>query len=146
MKKIIFIIFISLIFSKNVFSDNNLDKIKISGPYLLLTMPNPKMLGGYFTINNMNDFDIKLISVKSDIAKKIEIHKTEINNEKMKMIKIKDGIAIGSKANLELKHGSYHLMIMGITEKINLLEEYEIELIFSNLGSKKVFFKTKNME
>jgi periplasmic copper chaperone A len=146
MKKIIFIIFISLIFSKNVFSDNNLDKIKISDPYLLLTMPNPKMLGGYFTINNMNDFDIKLISVKSDIAKKIEIHKTEINNEKMKMIKIKDGIAIGSKANLELKHGSYHLMIMGITEKINLLEEYEIELIFSNLGSKKVFFKTKNME
>ena len=146
MKKLIFILFFTLIFSKNSFSDNNLDKITISDPYLLLTMPNPKMLGGYLTINNMNDFDIKLISFRSNIAKKIEIHKTEINNEKMKMIKIKDGLTIASKANLKLKHGSYHLMIMGITEKINLLKEYEITLIFSNLGSKKVFFKTKKMK
>ena len=93
MKKLIFILFFTLIFSKNSFSDNNLDKIMISDPYLLLTMPNPKMLGGYLTINNMNDFDIKLISIRSNIAKKIEIHKTEINNEKMKMIKIKDGLS-----------------------------------------------------
>ena len=146
MKKLILIIFLTILFSKNSFSENNLDKIKVSDSYLLLTMPNPKMLGGYFTITNMNNFDIKLTSVKSNIAKKIEIHKTEINNETMKMIKIKDGLTISSKANLEFKHGSYHIMLMGITEKISLLEEHEVELFFSNLGSKKVFFKTKKMK
>lgn len=145
MKKIIIIIFITLTFSKNVFADSDLDKVKVFNPYLLITMPNPKMIGGYLTIKNMNNFEIKLISIKSNIAKKIEIHKTEIVNEQMKMFKIKEGLTVPSKTSLELKHGSYHLMIMGITEEIKLFEEYKFELTFSNIGSKEVFFKSKMM-
>ena len=63
----------------------------------------------------------------------------------MKMIKLKDGLSIPANSVVEFKNGSYHLMFMGISKKIKTLEKCEVELIFSNIGSKKVLFEISSI-
>ncbi len=138
------LLFFLLLIPSNLYSESNLNNIEIQKPLIKIT-PNPNILSGYLLIKNTNNFEVRLISIKSKIAKKIEIHKIEIDNEVMKMIKLKDGLSVPANSVVEFKNGSYHLMFMGINKKIKTLKECEVELIFSNIGSKKVLFEISSI-
>ena len=86
MKKNYILLFFLLLVPSNLYSESNLNNIKIQKPLIKIT-PNPDILSGYFLIKNTNNFEVRLISIKTKIANKIEIHKIEIDNEEMKMIK-----------------------------------------------------------
>ncbi len=144
MKKNYILLFFLLLIPSNLYSESNLNNIEIQKPLIKIT-PNPNILSGYFLIKNTNNFEVRLISIKTKIANKIEIHKIEIDNEEMKMIKLKDGLSIPANSVVEFKNGSYHLMFMGISKKIKTLEKCEVELIFSNIGSKKVLFEISSI-
>ena len=135
MKKNYILLFFLLLIPSNLYSESNLNNIEIQKPLIKIT-PNPNILSGYFLIKNTNNFEVRLISIKTKIAKKIEIHKIEIDNEEMKMIKLKDGLSIPANSVVEFKNGSYHLMFMDISKKIKTSEKCEVELVFSNIGSK----------
>jgi len=138
------LLFFLLLIPSNLYSESNLNNIEIQKPLIKIT-PNPNILSGYLLIKNTNNFEVRLISIKSKIAKKIEIHKIEIDNEVVKMIKLKDGLSVPANSVVEFKNGSYHLMFMGINKKIKTLKECEVELIFSNIGSKKVLFEISSI-
>ena len=87
------------------------DEIQIADQWVAEPPPGAKMLGGYMIITNTSGKDVRLIEVSGADFGKVEMHKTIIENDKAQMVK-QEYLKIGAGAQLVLKPGSYHLMLM----------------------------------
>lgn len=79
--------------------------------------PGAPVAGGYLTLNNPSDEALVLTGVSSDDVPRVEIHRSEIIDDVATMSKI-DEILVEAGGAVELKHGSYHLMLMGLQEQL----------------------------
>jgi copper(I)-binding protein len=70
----------------------------------------------YMLIENKGGKPDKLIAVETDAAASAELHLSKIEDGMAKMQPVEGGIEIPSSGSLELKPGSYHVMLMGITK------------------------------
>ncbi len=71
----------------------------------------------FMKITNNMDIDDTLFSVQSDLAKVTELHETyEKENDMMGMRHV-DYLIIPSKSVVELKPGSFHIMLIGLNQR-----------------------------
>ena len=140
---------IFLIFSKvNAKTEDiiiNVNGLIFKNPQIVYKDVNTKMVAGYFELENTNNFDDKLLSVKGDISNKIELHNTKKHDGVMKMYKIESGIDIKKNNSLKFEPGKYHLMIMSVNKKI-LEEEYLLSLYFQKSKKIDINFKAISMK
>jgi copper(I)-binding protein len=88
--------------------------IVISSARVLPPFPGRDVAAGYMSITNHSKTDDKLISASSPISSAVEIHNHIEEDGVMKMRQI-DGIQIKAGETIELKPGSFHLMMFGST-------------------------------
>ena len=72
--------------------------------------PTMTVRGVFMTIENPANKAIRIINVSSPQFGSAEIHQTILQNNVYKMIK-QDELVVPAKGKIELKHGSYHLML-----------------------------------
>jgi len=108
------------------------DKIKINNVWMRTSSLN-MATALYFTIENTSEKADTLFRVDSDIAGKVEIHETYSQGDMMGMRKV-DFLVIKSKKNLELKPGSYHVMLMKLKEDVNDGDKENFVLHFKQAG------------
>jgi hypothetical protein len=66
------------------------------------------------------------------VAASVEIHLSQMNaNGTMEMIP-QESIALPAEGDLELKPGSYHIMIIGLKQDLNVGDEITLTLHFKN--------------
>ncbi|MGA8263742.1 MAG: copper chaperone PCu(A)C [Ignavibacteriaceae bacterium] len=88
----------------------------------------------YFNaINNSNKADT-LLSVKSSVAKMVQMHETFSKNGMMGMRQIKV-IPIKAKSTLEFKPGGYHVMVMNLKKDLKIGSLAEFTLHFKYAGN-----------
>lgn len=92
--------------------------IVISSARVLPPFPGRDTAAGYFSITNHSKIDDKLVSVTSPISGAVEIHNHIEEDGVMKMRQV-EGIEIKAGETVELKPGSFHLMMF----KANLPED-----------------------
>ena len=92
--------------------------IVISSARVLPPFPGRDTAAGYFSITNHGKTDDKLVTVTSPISGAVEIHNHIEEDGVMKMRQV-DGITLKAGETVELKPGSYHLMMF----KANLAED-----------------------
>ena len=92
--------------------------IVISSARVLPPFPGRDTAAGYMSITNHSQSDDRLVSVTSPISGAVEIHNHIEDNGVMKMRKV-DGISLKAGETVELKPGSFHLMMF----KANLPED-----------------------
>lgn len=92
--------------------------VVISSARVLPPFPGRDIAAGYMSITNHSKTDDKLVSVTSPISGAVEIHNHIEEDGIMKMRQI-DGITIKAGETVELKPGSFHLMMF----KANLSED-----------------------
>ena len=92
--------------------------IVISSARVLPPFPGRDIAAGYMSITNHSKTDDKLVSAISPISGAVEIHNHIEEDGIMKMRQI-DGITIKAGETVELKPGSFHLMMF----KANLSED-----------------------
>ena len=90
--------------------------------------------GAFMVIKNTGSQSDVLLSVHSDIAKRTEVHLTSIKDGMAKMNHQKDGVMIPAGGALVLKHGSYHIMFMGLTADVKH-HPVSFTLKFKNAGA-----------
>lgn len=56
----------------------------------------------------------RLVSASSDAASTVEIHRTIIDGDVMRMVLVPDGIEIPAGKEVELRPGGYHVMLIGL--------------------------------
>ncbi len=71
----------------------------------------------YFKAINNSDKADTLLSVKSDVAKMVQMHETFSKNGMMGMRQVK-AIPINAKSTLEFKPGGYHVMVMNLKKDL----------------------------
>jgi copper(I)-binding protein len=88
------------------------ESLKIINAWSPEAPPVAKVMAGYMTIDNLSNKDVKILSAKSNLFKRVEIHLTEMKDGMMRMTK-QENLTVKANSHIELKQGGLHMMLMG---------------------------------
>jgi len=85
---------------------------------------------GYMLITNYSDADVALTGVSSDVAAAVEVHLSSVDANGVMQMAQQQSVVIPAGRALELKPGSYHIMIIGLTKDLVAGDEVTLTLHF----------------
>jgi hypothetical protein len=88
----------------------------------------------FMVIQNNADAADTLIKAESDVAQMVQIHLSEIDANGVSSMHEVDGVEIPAGGSVELKSGSFHIMLMGLTRDIKEGDTVTFILTFKNAG------------
>lgn len=109
-------------------------------------MENMSMGAFYFTITNSGDETDRLVMVETDVADIVEIHDVEMDEGVMRMVPMHDGVEIAAGETIVFEPGSYHVMMIGLTESLLSGEEFTATLHFEHAGDVEITVPIHIME
>jgi len=86
----------------------------------------------YMLLTNDTGQDGQLIGASSDKAAAVEIHLSQMSTDGVMQMIHQQSVAIGSGAELELKPGSYHIMLIGLKQDLNTGDHITLTLHFNS--------------
>ena len=92
----------------------------------------------YVSIMNHGKMADRLVGATSNLARKTELHKMEMDNGVMEMRQVEGGIDLLAGKTIHLLPGSYHVMLIGLNTPLTANSIFEITLVFQNAGKKTV--------
>jgi copper(I)-binding protein len=105
--------------------------VMIHEPWVREAPPNAKMMAGYFSIMNMSKHDKSLVGASSPQFKKVELHRSIMEGDMMKMVAQKK-VEIHAGQTVKFEPGSYHLMLMHPVKPLKAGDTVELTLKFSS--------------
>lgn len=117
--------------------------MKIEGAWTRATPGAAKTGAGYLKVTNTGDTADTLIGGTAAFARKVEIHTMEMTDGVMRMAKLDPGLVIEPGETVMLEPGGFHVMLMGMTEKMVEGDTVMITLEFQNAGAVNVMFPVK---
>tara|TARA_B110000908_G_scaffold134357_1_gene158777 strand:- start:625 stop:1113 length:489 start_codon:yes stop_codon:yes gene_type:complete len=107
--------------------------VMVKDAYARSSRPNAPTGAAFMMLMNTTDTDIKLIGVRSDAAKRVELH-THIDKGDgvMQMTQIEGGIAILAGESHMMKRGGDHVMLMGLNDPLVNGETISVTFEFEN--------------
>ena len=121
--------------------DYKLGSLQISQPWSRATPKGSSVAGAYLKITNNGTAPDRLVGGSSPIAGRFEIHEMSMDNGVMKMRPLKDGLEIKPGESVELKPGSYHIMLLDLKQPIQKGKPVKGTLMFEKAGSVDVEYK-----
>ena len=118
--------------------DYQVGSLTINHPWSRATPPGTPTGGGFMTIHNAGEHSDRLIGAASPFTQSISIHQTTMEDGTMRMMPLHDGLEIPAGGSVELKPGSYHLMLMGMESPLVEGEKRMITLKFEQAGEVEV--------
>lgn len=112
----------------------------IDHPWTRATPPGASVAAGYAKITNTGSEPDRLIGGRATGAQTVEVHEMTMDNNVMKMRTMPDGLEIKPGETVELKPGSYHLMMLGLSGGYTEGERVQGSLTFEKAGSVEVEF------
>lgn len=89
--------------------------------------------GGYVTIVNRGATPDVLVGAAADVAQRVELHQTR-NMSGMLMMEPVPRVDVAAGARVELKPGSYHLMLIGLKRTLKPGQSVTFTLRFERAG------------
>ena len=99
----------------------------------------------YITLMNHSSESDRIISAKSSVAKKVEVH-THIHKDGVMSMKKVDALEIPVGQTVVFKPGGLHLMLMGLKQPMKEGAEFSIDLHFEKAGDMTVTVKVRQPE
>jgi copper(I)-binding protein len=120
--------------------DYKFGNLQISQPWTRATPKGAAVAGGYLKITNTGTTPDRLLGGSTDVAKRFEVHEMSMDNGVMKMRELKGGLEIPPGATVELKPGSYHIMMQELVHPLAKGERVKATLTFEKAGKGDVEF------
>lgn len=114
--------------------------LEIKHPWTRATPKNAPVAGGYLKIVNTGTTADRLTGGSAEVAQKFEVHEMSMDGGVMKMRELKDGLEIPPGATVELKPGSYHIMMMNLSHPLAKGDRVKGSLTFEKAGKVDVEF------
>ena len=143
---VIFFAIFNIFITNSLSHEYKIGNLKILHPYIIETPPGARTAGGYMKIVNTGNQTDYLSLVTVEFTKVTEIHEMKMENDVMKMRKIKGGLEIPAGGFTELKHEGYHIMFMNLHKPMIKGETHEGTLYFEKAGNIKVIFTVEKMD
>jgi len=99
-----------------------------------------KAAGGFMAIVNNGTETERLIGIESDIAMKAEPHESRVDANGVGTMEHVDFIEIPPGETVNLEHGGYHIMFMGLKGPLMEGEMHKATLIFEKAGRVEIEF------
>ena len=93
--------------------------LKLSNGWARETVPGQNAAAAYLTIVNNGAGSDRLLGVSSEAARHAMLHSTSMDGGVMRMRHLSDGLAIPSKAAVELSPGRTHIMLTGLKQSLH---------------------------
>ncbi|KAF0813760.1 hypothetical protein IGB42_01439 [Andreprevotia sp. IGB-42] len=115
----------------------------ITHPWTRATPPGGQAGGVFLTIKNSGEAD-QLIAARADVSAEAGLHQMKLDNGVMKMTALPQ-IDIPAKGELQLKPGSYHIMLDGLKAPLKEGGKFPLTLVFKRAGEVKVSVKVESI-
>ena len=119
--------------------------LKISAPWTRSTPKGASVGGGYMKITNNGSNADRLVGGSTEISSRFEVHEMSMENDVMKMRPLANGLEIKPGQTVELKPGSYHVMFVGLKEKLEKGQRVKATLEFEKAGKVDVDFAVEDI-
>ncbi len=131
MKRFFIAIFSALVVPHLAFAAD----IAAHDPHIRVSRPGAPSAAAFMVLMNHGTSDDRLVDVRSDIAKRVELHAhRESEDGIMQMIKIEEGIPLPAGTTHELAQGGDHVMLMGLTTPLTTGDDLTLTLVFEMAG------------
>jgi periplasmic copper chaperone A len=115
--------------------------LKIIHPHIPQPAASAKAAGGFMAITNNGTEPEKLIGIETGIAAKAEVHESKVDASGVGTMEHVDVVEIPAGETVNLEHGSYHIMLMGLTGPLIEGEMHKAVLIFERAGRVEIEFQ-----
>jgi copper(I)-binding protein len=90
--------------------------------------------GAFMVIENTTGQAERLIRVEvaADVASLAEIHETTVDSNQVMQMRPVEGIDVPAHGSVELKAGSYHVMLMDVKKALNAGDKVTLTLVFES--------------
>ena len=115
-------------------------QVTVTDPWVRGTVAGQKATGAYMQLKS--PADAALVAVASPVAKIVEIHEMKMEGGMMKMSAI-DKLALPAGKSVELKPGSYHVMLLDLVQPLKEGDTVPLKLSFEDKAGKKQTLEVK---
>jgi copper(I)-binding protein len=115
--------------------------LKLSNGWARETVPGQNAAAVYLTIANNGAGSDRLGGVSSDAAAHAMLHSTSMDDGVMRMRHLADGLAIPSKAAVELSPGRTHIMLTGLNQPLKRGDTIQVRLDFDRSADRDLEVK-----
>ena len=115
--------------------------LKLSNGWARETVAGQNAAAAYLTIVNNGAGSDRLVGVSSEAAKHAMLHSTSMDDGVMRMRHMADGLAIPSKAAVELSPGQTHIMLTGLRQPLKRGATIQVHFDFERSADQDVEVK-----
>ena len=103
----------------------------IHAPMVRMVPPGQTVSAAFMILHNHGMKERTVIAAHSDVADAVELHNHIMEDGMMKMRRV-DAIAVPGHAEVVLKPGGLHIMLIGLTRGLEVGEKVTLELEFAD--------------
>lgn len=115
--------------------------LQIVHPHIPQPAASAKAAGGFMGIVNNGTEADRLIGVESEIAAKSEVHESRVGADGVGTMVHIEAIDLPAGGTVNLEHGGYHIMFMGLNGALTEGETHKATLIFEKAGRVEIEFQ-----
>ncbi|HRL20850.1 MAG TPA: copper chaperone PCu(A)C [Alcaligenes sp.] len=109
-------------------------QVTIAEPWVRATVTGQQATGAFMTLQSTDQ--AKLVGVRSPLTQQAEIHEMVMDKDVMRMRQVQHIDLPAGKA-VELKPGSYHIMLMGLKQQVNAGSDVDLTLLIETAAGQK---------
>lgn len=121
-----------------------LASLGIGQPWSRALPPTAKTGAVFVSVYNQGPED-RLIGAYSPVADTTELHTHRMRDGLMQMIQVSEIEVPGHGGQLELKPGSYHIMLIGLLQPLREGDRFPLQLTFERSGTVELEVEVRNL-
>ena len=119
-------------------ADFSVGSIQIGNPWTRATPKGADVAGAYMRLSNKGAAPDRLIGGSSPVAGRFEVHRMTVEGGVMKMRPVDGGLEVKPGETVELKPGSFHIMLMGLKQPLEKGQKVKGTLVFEKAGKVEI--------
>jgi copper(I)-binding protein len=119
--------------------------LMIEGPWIRATPAGAQVAGGYMKLKNTGKEADRLVGGSTPVAAGFEVHEMRMEGSVMKMRELPKGLELQPGQSVELKPGSYHIMLTDLKRQLKEGEKVKGTLQFEKAGKVEVEYSVRGM-
>ena len=112
-------------------------ELTVTGAWARSTAPGAGMGAIYLTIDNGSARSDRLLKLRTPVAAKAEVHRTEVLDGIVRMREV-GVLHVAAGERIEFKPGGHHVMLTGLRKPLVEGQVFDLELAFEVSGPRKV--------
>lgn len=114
------------------------DKMAVDGAWARASIGKLDRSAAYFEIMNHGKTADRLVSAKTTVSEKTELHTTIKENDVVRMRALDDGVEVPADGTVTFAPGGNHVMLIGLKEPLKDGASFPMTLVFEKAGEVKV--------